>query len=120
MNILLLITDQQRADTIEKSTVCRTPNLDLLAKSGVRFTRAYTPNPICSPARASLMTGLYPCRHGMVDVTHNVPSYRAGLQPGLPMWSQVLKQAGYHTGYFGKWHVERSDNSVQPPGSVNG
>ncbi len=107
-NLLFLITDGQRADTVEPSTMCQTPHLDGLAASGVRFERCYAPNPICSPTRASLMTGLLPHSHGMVDCTHTVEPYRAKLKADVPFWSQVLRAAGYHTGYFGKWHIERS------------
>ncbi len=108
-NLLFLITDQQRADTVEPATLCQTPYLDRLAAGGTRFSRCYAPNPICSPTRASLMTGLLPHSHGMVDVTHAVPPYRAELQAGLPFWSQRLQNAGYQTGYFGKWHIERTN-----------
>ena len=108
-NLLFLITDQQRADTVDPDGPCQTPHLDRLAAAGTRFARCYAPNPICSPTRASLMTGLLPHSHGMVDVTHAVPAYRARLQEGLPFWTQALQQAGYRTAYFGKWHVERSN-----------
>ncbi len=108
-NLLFLITDQQRADTVEPATLCQTPNIDRLAATGARFSRCYAPNPICSPTRASLMTGLLPHSHGMVDVTHAVPAYRAELKAGLPFWSQNLQTAGYRTGYFGKWHIERTN-----------
>lgn len=108
-NLLFLITDQQRADTIEGHTTCQTPNLDKLAAAGSQFLRCYTPNPICSPTRASLMTGLLPHSHGMVDVTHAVPAYRASFDATLPVWPQTLQKAGYRTAYFGKWHVERSN-----------
>lgn len=108
-NVLLLITDQQRADTLEPGHPCQTPNLDRLAQRGVRFTHAYTPMSLCSPARASMMTGLYPSRHGMIDCTHAVEPYRASLKDDLPMWSQRLHEAGYRAAYYGKWHVERSN-----------
>lgn len=107
-NVLVVMSDQQQAATVAPDSPCRTPNVDRLARSGMRFTRCYTPSPICSPARASFMTGLLPHQHGMVDVEHAVPAYRAGLLPGLPMWSQRLAAAGYRVGYYGKWHVERS------------
>lgn len=108
-NLLFLITDQQRADTTESTSLCQMPHLNRLAAGGTRFSRCYAPNPICSPTRASLMTGLLPHSHGMVDVTHAVPEYRAGFKAGLPVWPRALQQAGYHTGYFGKWHVERTN-----------
>jgi arylsulfatase A-like enzyme len=108
-NLLFLITDQQRADTTEPGTPCQMPHLARLAAAGTRFTRCYTANPICSPARASLMTGLLPHSHGMVDCTHTVEPYRAKLKADLPFWSQTLQTAGYTTAYFGKWHIERSN-----------
>lgn len=108
-NLLLLMTDQQRADTIEPGGPCLTPNLQALAAQGTSFERCYAPNPICSPTRASLYTGLLPHAHGMVDVTHAVPPTRAELAPDLPFWSRNLQRAGYRTAHFGKWHVERSD-----------
>lgn len=107
-NVLLLMADQQRGDTLDPGSACQTPNLDRLTRSGVRFARAHTTNAVCSPSRASLFTGLYPSRHGMVDCTHSVPPDRADLRPGLPFWSQRLHEAGYTGAYFGKWHVERS------------
>ena len=107
-NILLMMTDQQQASTIEPGSPCRTPTLDALAAQGTRFTRAHTVNAICSPTRASLMTGVYPSQHGMVDCEHAVPEFRARYDTSLEMWSQRLAAQGYRCGYFGKWHVERS------------
>src|SRR3954454_4513101 len=70
-NILLLIYDKCRADAIGCYTgdAGRTPNLNQLARSGVRFDHAYTPQSLCAPARASILTGLYPHAHG---ITKNV------------------------------------------------
>ena len=67
-NILVLMTDQQRLDTISAyglNDICRTPNVDGLAERGVLFDHAFTPTAICSPARASFYTGLYPHHHGV-------------------------------------------------------
>lgn len=72
-NILLIFTDQQRLSTLDWygdapwETVCRTPNLDRLRAKSVLFSQAYTPCPLCSPGRASIMTGLYPFAHGGTD-----------------------------------------------------
>ena len=107
-NILFLMTDQQQAGTVDPGSLCQTPTLDRLSAQGTRFARAHTVNAICSPTRASLLTGVYPSQHGMVDCEHAVPPYRASLKADLETWSQRLAQAGYRCGYFGKWHVERS------------
>jgi arylsulfatase A-like enzyme len=106
-NILFLMTDQMQAAVLRDNHVCKTPNLDELARRGVRFERAYTPNAICSPARASLMTGLLPHNHGVLTVTHVVDDDQSRLRARYPHWAQRLKQAGYTTGHFGKWHVDR-------------
>lgn len=101
-NILLILSDQQRLDTVSaygRNNICRTPNIDRLAARGVRFDNAFTPTAICAPARASVHTGLYPHRHG---VTGNGMSIRAGVK-GLP---DYLNPAGYRCGYAGKWHAD--------------
>ena len=108
-NLLFVITDQQRADTVAPGGPCRTPHLQALAAAGTRFDRCYAPNPICSPTRASLFTGMLPHAHGVTDVTHAVDATQADLAPGMPFWPRRLRAAGYRTGYFGKWHVERSE-----------
>jgi len=112
------MTDQQQASTVDPSSTCLTPTLDGLAREGVRFRRAYAVNGICSPTRASLFTGTYPSTHGMVDCTHTVPEYRARLDTSLELWSQRLAQQGYRLGYFGKWHVERSNMLGSTYGSL--
>lgn len=108
-NILFLMTDHTNAQALAPDSQCLTPNLDALAADGVRFGHCYTTNAICSPARASLMTATYPSTHGMWDCTHtqraewvDVPADR------FTYFSQRLADAGYHNGYFGKWHVEQS------------
>jgi len=109
-NILFLMTDQMQGRVLEPNHPCQTPNFDRLAASGVRFSRAYTTNAVCSPARASLMTGLLPHNHGVLDVIHCVDEDQSNLRPDRPHWAQRLANAGYRTGYFGKWHVERSND----------
>jgi len=109
-NILILMTDQQRADTIAPDTSCLTPNIDGLCERSTRFERCYSQSPICSPSRASLFTGVLPHNHGMIDVTHSTEPYRNHLRDDLDTWSEALDDQGYHMGYFGRWHVERSKN----------
>lgn len=105
-NILFLMADQMQARAFEPGQPCRTPNLDRLKARGVRFQRAYTPNAVCSPARASLMTGLLPHNHGVLGV---VREGAPALNEQHPHWAQSLQRSGYRTGYFGKWHVELSE-----------
>lgn len=107
-NILLILPDGMQAKPLEADHICRTPTFDRLARRGVRFSRAYTPAPTCSPARASLMTGLLPHNHGVLQVEHSVDDDQSVLRTEHPHWAQSLVQNGYHTGYFGKWHIERS------------
>ena len=74
-NVLLILSDQQRMDTISAygmNGICKTPHIDQLAAEGMKFTNAYTPSAICAPARASVMTGLYPHKHGVVDNFTNI------------------------------------------------
>ncbi len=106
-NLLFLMTDQMQGRVLHPDHVCQTPNFDRLRARGMHLTRAYTPNAICSPARASLMTGLLPHNHNVWTVTHTVREDRANLRPSRH-WAQYLQTAGYATGYFGKWHVERT------------
>ena len=74
-----------------------------------RRGRACTRNAVCSPARASLMAGLLHHNHGVLFVEHTVDADQAVLRTQHPYWAQRLTDAGYNTGYFGKWHVERSN-----------
>lgn len=82
----------------------KTPNIDALARAGVRFTNYYSAAPICSPSRAALMTGRYPQRAG---VPTNVSSLmdKPGMPPEQLTIAEVTKSAGYATGLIGKWHL---------------
>jgi choline-sulfatase len=102
-HVLLIITDQQFADAMScrmGAQYLRTPAMDSLAQSGMVFTRAYTANPLCMPARASLFTGRYPHE---VGVTSNDP-VNFDQEEFLCM-GRYFQQAGYETAYFGKWHL---------------
>lgn len=100
-NILFILTDQQRRDSLGcyGAELANTPVLDALAARGVVFNQAYTPCTVCSPARASVLTGLYPHQHG---VTRN----SADIDISLPTVAGSLHEAGYRLGFTGKWHVD--------------
>lgn len=112
-NILLFVMDGMQGQLARAGHPCHTPNFDRVAARGMRFANAYTPAPTCSPARASLMTGLLPHNHGVLQVEHAVDSDQCILRTDKAHWAQHLQRAGYATGYFGKWHVERSDELAQ-------
>ena len=98
-NILILMSDQHRRDAMGAAgnMVCRTPNLDALAASGVRFDSAYCANPVCVPARASLLTGLYTHHHGALNNDTPWPLEHRTL-------AHYFGRAGYVTGLIGKMH----------------
>lgn len=105
-NVLFLMTDQHRVDAIGcyGNPNARTPNLDRLAATGTRFTNAFTPTAICTPARASLLTGQSPFRHGVLS---NAEWAAGAAQPELDFtFSRALREAGYQAGLIGKWHVD--------------
>ncbi|MHA2400984.1 MAG: sulfatase family protein [Promethearchaeota archaeon] len=99
MNVLFIITDQQRADHLSCSgnPILKTPNLDKLASEGVRFTNAFCTSPYCMPNRATLLTGLYPN-------VHRVRSNGMRLSEDVPTITQTLVNRGWITAAFGKLH----------------
>ena len=105
-NILMIVSDQERADVLGcYGGPCRTPAIDGLAADGVRFETCLAPTAICSPTRASFLTGLYPHGHGILNNTHEPDALRVDLAPGVVTYSELLRDAGYRLGYVGKWHV---------------
>ena len=106
MNVLFIITDQQRADHLScmGNPLLRTPHIDSIANDGVRFTNYFCSTPICMPNRASFFTGLYPSVHG-------TRSNGINLNPNLPLLSGMLRKIGYHTCNTGKLHFNFYANS---------
>ena len=113
LNIVSIVTDDQAHWSIGAygNKESRTPNMDRLAREGARFTNAFCATPVCSPSRASFLTGLWGTQVGITDWIAPVES-DAGL--GLPQqattWTQVLQKHGYTTALIGKWHL-----GTQPP-----
>ena len=104
-NILILMTDHQRADTVLPEHPAITPHMDGFAAQGVTFTSSFCGTPHCCPARASFFSGLYPSRHGIWNNVFNEQALGTGLKEGVRLWSEDLAEAGYRMLYSGKWHV---------------
>ena len=105
-NVILFLTDDQGYGDLScmGATDFRTPHLDRLAASGVRFTDHYSNSPVCSPSRAALLTGRYPGNAGVRAILggHRTAT---GLLPEVPTLASELGRAGYRTAMFGKWHL---------------
>lgn len=108
-NVLVVLTDDQRADAIGLggSKYLKTPNIDRLGKEGVYFRNMFCTTSLCSPSRASILSGLYAHTHG---VTNNFTEYPTGFK-SFPM---VLQAAGYDTAYIGKWHMGEENDEPRP------
>lgn len=106
-NIILILTDQHRLSAVGSygETPCQTPNLDKLAKNGVRFETVYTVSPVCSPARATIMTGLYPHSHGICSNIYDLGCSVHEMVDSEELLPRMLEKAGYQCGYTGKWHL---------------
>ena len=81
--------------------------MDRMAEEGAHIANAFVSKSLCSPSRASILTGQYPIRHGVVDNSNIMPD-------GTPMIGEALQDAGYQTGYFGKWHIGQGHDDPQP------
>jgi arylsulfatase A-like enzyme len=107
VNILFIQTDQQRRDSLPcyGNAVARTPHIDRLAEEGVVFENAFTPTPICGPARASLLTGLLPVHHGILfNCESGCAAGKDFLAPPVG-FGRRLGEAGYTCRHVGKWHI---------------
>jgi arylsulfatase A-like enzyme len=105
-NILLLVTDDQRADSLgcAGNVVLKTPNIDTLASEGVRFRNSFATTAICMSSRASILTGLYTRVHGIDNFTK--PLSGEMLEISYP---RLVHNAGYRTGFVGKWGVDAGE-----------
>ena len=125
--VFILIDDLGWADIgCYGSAVNRTPHLDELARQGMRFTDAYAACPVCSPTRASIHSGQYPARLGVIDFIPGhwrpyeklrVPVNRTQYLPlEIPTLAEGLRAAGYRTAHFGKWHLGGGEHGPEHQG----
>ncbi len=106
-NIIFIITDHQAYYGHDRQGEFgyKWPHFEAFAQQGIRFDRAYSVAPICTPARASMMTGLYPSAHGMKwNTEYRASQNLTDFRPGQLLYSHYLSQAGYRNAYVGKWH----------------
>lgn len=105
-NIIVLLVDQWPADCFgHKGAKIKTPNLDKLAKEGLVFENAFTSCPLCSPARGTLFTSKWQNQTGMIDNMGIGYSEQEPLNRSVLTWIDAAIKSGYHTGYYGKWHL---------------
>jgi arylsulfatase A-like enzyme len=109
-NVIIILADDHRYDAMGFTGAfpgLKTPSLDRMAQKGCHVEKACVATALCSPSRASILTGQYPHKHTVVDNQAPVPA-------GLTFFPQLLQKRGYQTGFFGKWHMGNEDDKPQP------
>lgn len=108
-NVVFILTDDQRWDCLSCAghPCLQTPHMDRIAREGTRFANMFVTTSLCSPSRASILSGLYPHAHGVVNNFTDYPS-------NLRSFPQQLQAAGYQTAYIGKWHMDENNDSPRP------
>lgn len=114
LNFIVIYTDDQGVGDMGcyGAADLKTPHMDRLAASGVRFTNWYTNSPVCSPSRASLITGKYPQNAGIPEILQSRPNFQVpGLRQGETTMPGELRKLGYRTACVGKWHLGSAPHS---------
>ena len=110
-NIVFILSDDHRYDFMgfhpNAPAFLETPNMDRMAAQGAHLQNAFVTTSLCSPSRASILTGQYAHHHGVVDNSRMVP-------PGTEFFPQYLQQAGYETAFIGKWHMGGDSDDPRP------
>src|SRR6188508_3182056 len=108
-NVIFVLVDDLRFDMMGSAghPWLETPNIDALARRGVRLPNAFVTTALCSPSRASILTGQYAHRHRVVDNNSPIPA-------GTTFFPQYLQAAGYETAFIGKWHMGGESDMPQP------
>ena len=109
-NVIFILTDDHRYDAIgflKSQPFLETPQLDRLAREGAHFKNAFVTTALCSPSRASILTGTYAHKHRIVDNNTPIPA-------GTVFFPGYLQKAGYKTGFFGKWHMGAETDEPKP------
>jgi N-acetylglucosamine-6-sulfatase len=108
-NVVFILADDHRFDAMGfmGHPIVKTPHMDSIARNGVHLRNAFVTTALCSPSRATILTGLYAHQHRVVDNNSPVPA-------GTTYFPQYLQQAGYQTAFVGKWHMGNDDGGPQP------
>ncbi len=109
-NIIFILSDDHRYDFMGfmgNPSFLQTPNMDRMAREGAHVQNAFVTTSLCSPSRASILTGLYSHKHGVVDNQASVPD-------GLQFFPQMLQKQGYETAFIGKWHMGHEHDDPRP------
>lgn len=109
-NVIFILSDDHRYDAMgfmKAQPWLRTPQMDRMAAEGAHFANAFVTTALCSPSRATILTGVYAHRHRIVDNNTAIPK-------GTVFFPSYLQRAGYKTGFFGKWHMGNEGDDPQP------
>ena len=108
-NVVFILSDDHRYDAMSfmGHPIAKTPHMDAMARHGAHLKNAFVTTSLCSPSRASILTGLYTFRHRVIDNQRPVPE-------GTLFFPQYLQKAGYTTGFIGKWHMGHANDDPRP------